>query len=195
MTIFFLNFLKFILGRFAIMVSFQGGCLRQGLVDLGCRTSIVIAALTFYSVGAQAADVPANVSARILPSLTLTSTKPLEFATIIPSEIAVSSVTLAPSGERFCSSGLTCAGEAGAATFEVFGRENETFSVTLPGPSALTSGKASLVVGEFSDSLGGTGALDNEGRATFSVGARANVRPDQPLGNYSGTFLVIVEYN
>jgi hypothetical protein len=87
----------------------------------------------------------------------------------------------------------------GAARFTIGanspGNENRAYIFSLPpnGVVALTSGSGRMPVNNFVASGPAGGTLPS-GTQTVSVGATLQVAPNQPRGNYTGTFQVTLEY-
>lgn len=112
------------------------------------------------------------------------------------------SVTVSPAGVRSAGGGvvLLSAGAGAAAQFSVTGDPNLTYSITLPanGVVSLTSGGNSMAINNFTSNpvatSASTGLLSAGGSQTLSVGATLSVGSNQPSGNYSGSFDVIVNY-
>ena len=89
---------------------------------------------------------------------------------------------------------------AEGARFEVRGEPEHTFEVLLPHRIALTRqgpglGHKTLSVARFTSWPAWTGQLDKGGSRTLLVGAqRERIRPQQPAGDYLGSFTVTVAY-
>lgn len=109
----------------------------------------------------------------------------------------IGSVTIPTSGARSTSGGVVGLSSDGgsAAQFSVTGDEGATFAITLPadGTVFLGNGSSNMPVNGFvsSPSSGGTFL----GPQMISVGATLDVVEGQPTGSYSGSFIVIVDYN
>ncbi len=97
-------------------------------------------------------------------------------------------------GTRTCTTVTCVAQDAGtAASFDVSGQGDYTYSVTLPASTTLVDGATNeMTVDTFADNS--TGTLDGAGAETFNVGATLNVGADQIAGSYTGTFDVSVDY-
>lgn len=108
-------------------------------------------------------------------------------------------ITVGPSGARSAGGGvvLVSSGAGTAAQFSVSGDANATYAISLPadGAVSLASGANSMAVNTFTSSPSPTGTLSAGGTQTLSVGATLTVGGNQPVGTYSGTFDVTVNYN
>lgn len=109
-------------------------------------------------------------------------------------------VLVSTSGARSASGGvvLLSSSAGAAARFQVSGDPNLTYAITLPadGEVALANGSGqSMALSNFASSPAGTGQLDASGKQMLSVGARLQVGANQPRGDYSGSFVVYVDYN
>jgi len=111
------------------------------------------------------------------------------------------SVTVNVSGGRSASGGvlLIASGGGTVAQFNITGNPNATYAVTLPDNDVVTitiaGGGSSMAVNGFVSSPAATGTLNGGGAQTLKVGATLTVGAGQAVGNYSGTFNVIVVYN
>jgi hypothetical protein len=142
----------------------------------------------------------ATASAKVVESLVLTNTVPLNFGTMtVPTTAAT--VTVAPGGVRSSTgtlSLLTIAPVSTDATYTVDGDNNASYSITLPADGIVTiaSGANSMSINTFkvtSDLL--TRTLNGTGNDSFDVGATLNLISGQPAGSYTGSFDVVVTYN
>ena len=92
-----------------------------------------------------------------------------------------------PQGERRAigSVELADASNITAATFEVVGEQDYTFSISLPGnQTGLVNGSEDMVLKDFTSSQGSSGNLNN-GRTTITVGATLVINSQQAPGSYS----------
>jgi hypothetical protein len=163
--------------------------------------AIALVALGFATSSfAQGTDTEsATASAKIVESLVLTNTVPLNFGTMtVPTSAAT--VTVAPAGARSKTgtlSLLTIAPVSSDATYTVSGDNNAAYTITLPSaPVTITTGSVTMDITTFkctSDLL--TRTLDASGDDTFDVGATLNLVNGQAAGLYTGSFDVVVNYN
>jgi hypothetical protein len=106
-------------------------------------------------------------------------------------------ITISPDGVRSSSGGiiLLAGGSATSASFSLAESGTGTAltwtSITLPASATLTSGGASMTLTNFTSDPDHRMAA---GAQLLSVGATLEVGPNQPAGNYSGSFSVSVNY-
>ena len=128
--------------------------------------------------------------------IAIANTQPLAFGRFVA---ATGSVTISPIGVRSASGGIVLlqTGPGQAAQFIVSGDANATYAVTLPadGTVSITNGGYSMAINAFTSSPSSAGVLSGSGSQTLSVGARLDVVSGQPTGAYSGSFIVVVDYN
>jgi len=95
-------------------------------------------------------------------------------------------------------------GSHSAAQFSIWGGSSgAVFSLSLPADYAAklelvgASGgsSASMPLTNFVSSLGPSPTLKPDGTQQFSVGATLQVQPNQPVGDYSATINVTVQFN
>jgi hypothetical protein len=165
-------------------------------VSIGAAGALaVVATSAGLSISADAATATFNANARIIPAILITNTADLEFADVIPDAVSAETVVIDTAGGRTCSGALLCSGTAGAASFDVTGAANATYAITLPGASNIMSGGDSMTVSGFTDSAGGVGTLSAVGTDSFTVGGTLSVGAAQPVGTYTGNFIMTVNYN
>lgn len=85
-----------------------------------------------------------------------------------------------------------------AAKFTVTGDPNATYTIELPANDfvKLTGPGADMVINDFTSTPSEAGGqLSAGGSQTLSVGAALQVGGGQTAGQYSGSFMVIVNYN
>jgi len=133
--------------------------------------------------------------------ITISNTQALAFGKFVAG--SGGSVTVNASGARSASGGvlLLASGGGAVAQFNITGDPNAAYAVTLPADDVVTitiaggGGGSSMAVNSFVSSPAATGTLNGGGAQTLKVGATLTVGAGQAVGNYSGTFNVIVVYN
>jgi hypothetical protein len=152
---------------------------------------------TFAQVSANA-----TATATIVTPIDISKTVDMNFGNVGVSATG-GTVILAPAGTRTTTGGVVIPATTGtvtAASFNVTGQANFTYSISLPGsPITITrnSGVETMSVGTFTSSPTPTGTLSGTGAQTITVGATLTVGNNQEAGTYvSGTpFTVTVNYN
>jgi hypothetical protein len=109
-------------------------------------------------------------------------------------------VVISPAGSRSATGGvvLISASDGAAAQFTISGDPDFVYSITLPtdGTVALTDGAGhSMEVTGFTSHPALSGQLSSGGSQALAIGASLNVGANQPAGNYSGGFLITVNYD
>ena len=163
----------------------------QGLVLLGLAF-----ATTLCAGKSMAATATSNVSASIVPAITITKNTDMDFADVIATGSA-GTVVLSTAGARSVTGGATLGNGTGAAAaaFTVSGDPASTYSISLPASATITSAPNTMTVNTFTSSPSGTGTLSGGGTQALSVGATLQVGASQAQGTYTGTFDVTVAYN
>jgi hypothetical protein len=143
-----------------------------------------------------AATATSDVSASIVPAITITKNTDMEFADVVASGSA-GTVVLSTAGARSVTGGATLGNGTGAAAaaFTVSGDPSSTYSISLPASATITSAPNTMTVNTFTSSPSGTGTLSVGGTQALSVGATLQVGASQAQGTYTGTFDVTVAYN
>jgi hypothetical protein len=142
----------------------------------------------------------ASSTATIVTPIAISKTVDMNFGNVAVSATA-GTVVLAPAGTRTKTGGVTLPvvnGTVTAASFNVTGEGNYTYSITLP-TSDLTLNRTAggnMIVNAFTSTPSGTGALTS-GAQTLKVGATLNVKALQAAGTYTSAsnFDVTVNYN
>lgn len=164
------------------------------------KVATLAASFALISVGSiQAETGEGTASAEIVAAIAITNTIPLNFGQIAPSASAGTvSVSTANVREGFGGVTLGNAGTVSAASFDITGAPNNTYTITLPadGVVELTSTFAftPMSVDDFVSDPAADGLLNGSGAQTLLVGATLSVGANQPSDIYSGTFDVTVIY-
>jgi len=143
-----------------------------------------------------AATATSNVSASIVPAITITKNTDMDFANVVAGASA-GTVVLSTAGARSATGGATLGNGTGAAAaaFTVSGGPASTYSISVPVSATITSAPNTMTVNTFTSSPSGTGTLGAGGTQALSVGATLQVGASQAQGTYTGTFDVTVAYN
>jgi Domain of unknown function (DUF4402) len=151
-------------------------------------------ARTLAAAALVAGILPPAVAA--LASLSLTGDSGLGFGQVVATATP-GTVTVTPAGTRSASGGVALGNGLGvsAASFEVTGEPNTSYSITLPSAVTLSAGASSMTADNFTSSTGGSGLLGPGGTQSFSVGADLHVGASQPAASYTGTYAVSIVYN
>ena len=148
------------------------------------------------------ASVTASMFAEVIAALTATEQSQLSFGKFSP-ETNGGEIHLTPEGMRSVSGNVVLSGGGqSAGSFIITGEDQATFSITLPsGQSLLTSSsglKTMTVTNWESSPASGIGAgVLNGGTQEVKVGATLIVGSmnDNPVGIYTGTYLITFAYN
>jgi hypothetical protein len=130
--------------------------------------------------------------------ITVSNSKSLDFGRFVAG--SGGTVMVAPSGLRTRTGGVVLLNSptAGAAAFLLTkngGTTSKAVVITLPanGSVTLTSGSNSMPVNNFVSNPATILSLPANG-LTLTVGATMTAAPNQPAGNYSGSFPLIVNF-
>jgi len=162
-----------------------------------CVFIIVLFLTVQYSYAQVSAS--ASIHATIVNPIAITKTIDLNFGNVAVG--ALGSVVLSPTSNRSTTGGVTLPSNQGtvaAASFIVTGKNNYTYSITLPS-EAITindAGSNSMTVDSWTSTPTSTGTLSG-GTSTLLVGATLNVNASQTPGVYTSDtpLSVIVNYN
>jgi hypothetical protein len=141
-------------------------------------------------------DATADIFAEIATAISVVKVEDLDFGWVVAGFNA-GTVVVGTNGDA--NSTLTIGGNTSAAEFEVSGRPNNSYAITLPSADVTLTGSNpvnTMVVNNFvSSKVGNQGTLDAVGSDLFSVGATLNVAANQAVDIYTGQFTVSVDYN
>jgi hypothetical protein len=152
----------------------------------------------FQSVNAQA-TATAVTNATIIAPIAITKTADLNFGNIVALTSAAT-VTIDPAGIRSSSNPLSLptatAGTISAASFDVTGLEDATYSIVLPGSFNVSDGTNTMEVNTFTSTPTPAGLLTG-GTQILTVGATIDVGANQATGTYTNAnaLSVTVAYN
>ena len=164
------------------------------------RSTLVLALIACAAAlpaQAQQASASTTATATVISPLMLSAVSPLNFGTVVTGG-ATGSVTVAPSGTRTSSGGVTLGSSAGVtpAQFSITGQAGSSYSVSLPSSITLAdTASNTMTVDSFTHDLEGSPLLGPLGTGLMNVGATLRVGATQASGVYTGTFSVTVNYN
>ena len=145
-------------------------------------------------------NATATASATIVTPIAIANATDMDFGNVAVSA-SLGTVVIAPAGARSVTGGVTLPAVTGtvtAASFDVTGQANFTYSISLPAAATtIASGANTMTVDNWTSSPTPTGTLDGTGAQTLSVGATLNVAAGQAAGAYTSAapFTVTVNYN
>ena len=161
--------------------------------------SLFVMTLATQQVKAQTgASASAEAKATVVTVISITKTSDLNFGSFAPSATD-GTISVELTGDRSVTGGITLLDQEGKrALFTVNGKPNESYSVKLPtedGNTIPLTGPqgADLIITSLVHNA--NGLLGEDGEEEFSVGGILSVKANQPAGEYTGTFDVIVAYD
>ena len=165
--------------------------------------SLFVMTLATQQVKAQtgaSASASAEAKATVVTVISITKTSDLNFGSFAPSATD-GTVSVELDGTRSATGGITLLNQLGAqkAVFTVNGTPNARYYVKLPTEDGNTipltgpQGADPLIITSLVHNA--EGLLDEDGEEQFSVGGTLSVKANQPAGEYTGTFDVIVAYD
>lgn len=162
------------------------------------KSFIMLSAIFFSGLVAKAqATATFTASATIIQPIEITTLTNLNFDEIEPG--TGGEIILTPKGERIVIGNASLGKGFGvtAATFQVKGQDNLSYSVTLPsGHFLLTSGEKHLTIKDFTSNIGSEETFASH-NSVFKVGATLVIEANQTPGFYYTTspITVTVNYN
>ena len=165
--------------------------MKMALAGVACLSTL------FAQPAALAATATATVTVDVISTIRLNNITSMVFGDISSSALT-GTVVLDPTGTRLSTGGVTInsAVPGSAATFDVSGDPNTTYTITLPSSITLTNPLGnSMLVDNFNSAPSISGSLDGSGEQVLQVGGTLNVQSNQIFGSYSGLMSVTVEYN
>ena len=168
------------------------------IIRIAAALAIGLAFIASRDAGAQQnfASTSAGATVSIVTAISITNTADLNFGQVVAGGTS-GTVAMSPVGFRSSGGGSTLgsSGNSSAASFNVSGDPNASFSITLPGSAVLTNGSDNMTINNFTSNPSGNGTLSEVGGQTLNVGATLQVGAAQPAGTYNGSFNVTVAYN
>jgi len=155
----------------------------------------------FRPAGARALAALATLSAISVAhaqQVVLSNTRGLDFGRFVAG--TGGTITVSPTGVRSRSGGVVLLNSptVGSASFNVGKSSNGAgkaviISVPANGSTRLNSGGNSMAVNTFVNNPASIASVPNGG-TPLSVGATLSVAPNQPAGNYTGSFSLTVNF-
>ena len=145
-----------------------------------------------------------NAGAIVINGLNIIKRQDLDFGVIAPNLTQAGTVRV-HRGRNYtsvCSSELTCFEPGNRARYTVTGQPLRYYTISDPGSITISNGAGSTML---VDTFFGAGSgnetvwrgwqrLRSSGLTRFNVGAVLHVNPNQPVGVYTGTYTLTVEY-
>ncbi len=159
----------------------------------------VILGFSANSFGQESAT--ATATGTIVTPISIENAEDMNFGNVAVQSTSGGTVVLAPSGSRSVTGGVTLPaieGTVSAASFDIEGAPNYTYSISLPSAATtVSSGSNTMTVNAFTSDPSTTGTLSASGIETINVGATLNVDAAQASGVYESEtpFTVTVNYN
>lgn len=153
-------------------------------------------------ISAQSASVTSYATAEVITALAATETASLNFGRFSP-ETSGGEIRLTPDGVRVATGSVVLSGGAfNPAIFYLTGQQQSTVTISLPSAPAVlinaATGKTMEVYNWESNPPGGLGAgVLTQGWLNLNLGATLKVGSviDNPVGIYTGTYVVTFSYN
>jgi len=152
--------------------------------------SPLVVLATAMTAGTVQADT-GNAGADVILPLALTEDATLQFGQI--SGISGTVVISSAGARSVTGSVVEEGGTFRAATWTVTGEPSTNYDISYTAGS-LTGPGTAMTIDTFTDSKGGTSALDGSGDDSFTVGATLTVGSPQTAGTYAGTYTITVAY-
>lgn len=145
-----------------------------------------------------------NAGAIVINGLNIIKSQDLDFGVIAPNLIQAGTVRVRR-GKNYtsvCSTELTCFEPGNRARYTVTGEPLRYYTISDPGSITISNGAGSTMMvdtffgaGSANDTVWrGWQRLRSSGLTRFNVGAVLHVNPNQPIGIYTGTYTLTVEY-
>jgi hypothetical protein len=161
---------------------------------------LVIAMFLISGTAFTQVTATATASATILAPISLTKTVDMNFGNLAVNNTP-GTIVLTPASARTATGGVTFlpsnAGTITAASFDVVGLADATYSITLPaGATTISNGINDMTVDNWTSDPTPTGTLTG-GTQVLNVGATLNVPASSLAGVYTSAtpFNVTVNYN
>ncbi len=175
--------------------------MRKTVLLLASLFVMVLATQQMKAQSGASASTSATAKATVVTVLSIVKNSDLNFGSFAPSATD-GTISVELNGNRYVTGGIIVLDQIGAqnAAFTVNGTPNAGYYVKLPTEEGNTTipltgpqGADPLIITSLVHDGGGT--LDENGQDLFSVGGKLSVKANQPAGEYTGTFDVIVAYN
>jgi len=154
--------------------------------------------------GSSDPEFEGNAGAVILNGLSVIKRQDLYFGVIAPSLTLPSTVKVnrGRNNDSICDPELTCLRPGARARFTIIGEPNMFVTIDDPGEVTIFDDAGNqMQVTDFTGAGSsnntdwrGWQKLRNGGFSRFNVGALLHVKPNQPPGEYTGTFTITVNY-
>lgn len=165
--------------------------------DLGRRAgrvgAVILACAGSLPGQVMAADLVADAGATVIQGIAVSEVTEMNFGKLVPTT-AGGVVQIDVFGNRTVISGsvdLVSSLTAQTILF-VAGEPGRTYSITRSAPGIVTNGTDTMdltIIGT------NTGTVSPTGTSSLGSGGQLTVGPNQPIGTYTGTFTITINYN
>lgn len=149
-------------------------------------------------------DFEGNAGGVIINGLRIIKRQDLDFGVIAPSLTVTDTVQTrrGSNNNSVCGANLTCLQPGNRARFTVIGEPERYVSISNPGSIHIYDKQGNnMLVDQFTGAGSGNDTdwrgwalLRPSGISRFNVGATLHVKPNQPRGEYVGTFVLNFDY-
>lgn len=165
--------------------------------DLGKRAgrimALFVAGASFLSAPVLAADLVASASSTVVDGISVSQIVAMNFGKLGPTP-GGGVVQIDVFGDRTVISGSVdlVGSEFTQTLLEVTGEPGTTFTITRSPPGTVSNGSDTMdltIIGTNS------GSIHASGSSNLGSGGQLTLGPNQPLGLYTGTFTITINYN
>ncbi len=174
------------------------------LLSLPLFLVLVVGSPALAQSGSADPEFEGNAGGVIINGLEVIKRQDLDFGVIAPSLTVTDTVKTYRGRNNYsvCGSNLTCLQPGNRARFTVIGEAERIVSISNPGSIYIYDGQGNnMLVDQFVGAGSGNDTewrgwqrLRPSGISRFNVGATLHVKPNQPRGEYVGTFVLNFDY-
>jgi hypothetical protein len=162
------------------------------------RSAVIAVALAaVLAAPATAATITAQVKAKVVKPLTLSSIQDFDLGTLVlgPGSWSGAVVSLSRAGALICPANVTCSGATQVAMYNVQGSNQQTATIIAPNVTMMNQSDPTKTLTLVVDSPGSI-PIPNSGApgVNFPLGGSISISSTTVGGVYVGTFNVSVDY-
>ncbi len=141
-----------------------------------------------------AETINGSAHAQILELIQISEVRSLDFGIILTNNGLADTISINTDGSLTTGTSSSHVGSTvQSGQFTTNGTPNSTLTISFQ-DAVLSGGGSTMTMTNFTHNAGATPSLDASGILVFNVGADLSISDGQPIGDYSGSYQITINY-